>query len=35
MGKLIMGKWKPYQYLIESIRKFPKQEDFKVKNAFF
>ncbi|KYM92763.1 Ubiquinone biosynthesis methyltransferase COQ5, mitochondrial [Atta colombica] len=29
MGKLIVGKWKPYQYLIESIRKFPKQEDFK------
>lgn len=29
MGQLILGQWKAYQYLVESIRKFPKQEDFK------
>ncbi|KAL6440597.1 hypothetical protein ACFW04_003232 [Cataglyphis niger] len=29
MGQLITGQWKAYQYLVESIRKFPKQEDFK------
>ncbi|XP_011882749.1 PREDICTED: 2-methoxy-6-polyprenyl-1,4-benzoquinol methylase, mitochondrial isoform X2 [Vollenhovia emeryi] len=29
MGQLIVGQWKAYQYLVESIRKFPKQEDFK------
>ncbi|XP_019888957.2 2-methoxy-6-polyprenyl-1,4-benzoquinol methylase, mitochondrial isoform X2 [Ooceraea biroi] len=29
MGQLIAGQWKPYQYLVESIRRFPKQEDFK------
>ncbi|KAL0117817.1 hypothetical protein PUN28_008896 [Cardiocondyla obscurior] len=29
MGHLIAGQWKSYQYLVESIRKFPKQEDFK------
>lgn len=29
MGTLITGKWQPYQYLVESIRKFPRQEDFK------
>lgn len=29
MGQLIVGQWKSYQYLVESIRKFPKQEDFK------
>lgn len=29
MGQLITGQWKPYQYLVESIRKFPNQEDFK------
>jgi len=34
MGQLIVGEWKAYQYLVESIRKFPKQEDFKVKNIF-
>jgi len=34
MGQLIAGEWKAYQYLVESIRKFPKQEDFKVKNIF-
>jgi len=34
MGQLIVGKWEAYQYLVESIRRFPKQEDFKVKNIF-
>ncbi|XP_014489279.1 PREDICTED: 2-methoxy-6-polyprenyl-1,4-benzoquinol methylase, mitochondrial [Dinoponera quadriceps] len=29
MGQLIAGQWDAYQYLVESIRKFPKQEDFK------
>lgn len=29
MGQLIAGQWGAYQYLVESIRKFPKQEDFK------
>ncbi|XP_077264695.1 ubiquinone biosynthesis protein COQ3, mitochondrial [Temnothorax americanus] len=29
MGQLIVGQWKPYRYLVESIRRFPKQEDFK------
>ncbi|XP_018305283.1 2-methoxy-6-polyprenyl-1,4-benzoquinol methylase, mitochondrial isoform X2 [Mycetomoellerius zeteki] len=29
MGELISGNWKAYQYLVESIRRFPKQEDFK------
>ncbi|XP_016918961.2 2-methoxy-6-polyprenyl-1,4-benzoquinol methylase, mitochondrial [Apis cerana] len=29
LGTLIAGEWQPYQYLVESIRKFPKQEDFK------
>lgn len=29
MGTLIAGDWKAYQYLVESIRKFPKQEEFK------
>lgn len=29
MGQLVTGQWKPYQYLVESIRKFPNQEDFK------
>lgn len=32
MGKLIAGQWEPYQYLVESIRKFPKQEELKVCN---
>jgi len=37
MGQLIAGQWKPYQYLVESIRRFPKQEDFKdmIENAGF
>ncbi|KAM9391939.1 2-methoxy-6-polyprenyl-1,4-benzoquinol methylase, mitochondrial [Pholidichthys leucotaenia] len=29
MGEVIAGDWKSYQYLVESIRKFPDQEDFK------
>ncbi|KAF5282666.1 hypothetical protein FQA39_LY17526 [Lamprigera yunnana] len=29
MGQLIAGQWHPYQYLVESIRKFPNQEEFK------
>jgi len=34
MGHLIAGQWKAYQYLVESIRRFPKQEDFKVKSLY-
>lgn len=33
LGTLIAGEWQPYQYLVESIRKFPKQEEFKVSNT--
>lgn len=29
LGQLIAGKMEPYQYLVESIRKFPDQETFK------
>uniref|UniRef100_A0A1A9W190 2-methoxy-6-polyprenyl-1,4-benzoquinol methylase, mitochondrial n=1 Tax=Glossina brevipalpis TaxID=37001 RepID=A0A1A9W190_9MUSC len=29
MGQILAGQWDPYQYLVESIRKFPKQEEFK------
>nr|AEE62232.1 unknown [Dendroctonus ponderosae] len=29
LGQLLAGQWKPYQYLVESIRQFPKQETFK------
>ena len=29
MGEMVMGDAEPYQYLVESIRKFPKQETFK------
>ncbi|XP_023941985.1 2-methoxy-6-polyprenyl-1,4-benzoquinol methylase, mitochondrial [Bicyclus anynana] len=29
MGQLIAGQWKPYKYLVESIRQFPDQEKFK------
>ncbi|KAL6267589.1 hypothetical protein P5V15_000663 [Pogonomyrmex californicus] len=29
MGQLIAGQWKAYQYLVESIRRFPNQENFK------
>ncbi|KAI3945870.1 hypothetical protein MKW98_023144 [Papaver atlanticum] len=28
VGELVAGDWKSYQYLIESIRKFPRQEMF-------
>lgn len=29
MGEMVMGDGEPYQYLVESIRKFPNQETFK------
>ncbi|KAG7208324.1 hypothetical protein KM043_014560 [Ampulex compressa] len=29
LGTLIAGEWQSYQYLVESIRKFPRQEEFK------
>ncbi|KAK3927317.1 2-methoxy-6-polyprenyl-1,4-benzoquinol methylase, mitochondrial [Frankliniella fusca] len=29
MGQLVAGQWRPYQYLVESIRQFPAQEEFK------
>ncbi|XP_020492292.2 2-methoxy-6-polyprenyl-1,4-benzoquinol methylase, mitochondrial [Labrus bergylta] len=29
LGEVIAGDWKSYQYLVESIRKFPDQEEFK------
>lgn len=29
MGQILAGQWQPYQYLVESIRQFPKQEEFK------
>lgn len=29
LGQILAGQWQPYQYLVESIRKFPKQDDFK------
>ncbi|XP_045617688.2 ubiquinone/menaquinone biosynthesis C-methyltransferase UbiE [Procambarus clarkii] len=29
MGQVVAGDWKSYQYLVESIRKFPNQETFK------
>lgn len=37
MGQLVAGQWKPYQYLVESIRQFPDQEKFKqmIENAGF
>ena len=37
MGMVLAGDWDSYQYLIESIRRFPTQEDFrqKIKNAGF
>ena len=28
MGQVVSGDWNSYQYLVESIRKFPKQEAF-------
>ena len=37
MGVVLAGDWDSYQYLIESIRKFPTQEEFrqKIKHAGF
>ncbi|XP_054262413.1 2-methoxy-6-polyprenyl-1,4-benzoquinol methylase, mitochondrial-like [Macrosteles quadrilineatus] len=29
LGQIVAGDWKSYQYLVESIRKFPNQEEFK------
>lgn len=29
LGELIAGEWRAYQYLVESIRNFPNQENFK------
>lgn len=29
MGQVLAGQWEAYQYLVESIRKFPKKEHFK------
>ncbi|XP_066116509.1 2-methoxy-6-polyprenyl-1,4-benzoquinol methylase, mitochondrial isoform X1 [Saccopteryx bilineata] len=29
LGEVIAGDWKAYQYLVESIRRFPSQEEFK------
>ena len=28
MGQILASQWEPYQYLVESIRKFPRQKDF-------
>ena len=37
MGKVLAGDWDSYQYLVESIRKFPDQETFRdmIRNAGF
>ena len=37
MGLILAGDWNSYQYLVESIRKFPNQHKFrrKIKNAGF
>jgi len=37
MGKVLAGDWDSYQYLVESIRRFPPQQDFEemIKNAGF
>lgn len=29
MGQILASQWEPYKYLVESIRKFPKQAEFK------
>lgn len=29
LGQVLAGQWQPYQYLVESIRRFPKQEEFR------
>ncbi len=28
LGKVLAGDWESYQYLVESIRRFPPQEEF-------
>lgn len=28
MGQIFSGRWEPYQYLVESIKKFPSQRTF-------
>ncbi|XP_050067429.1 2-methoxy-6-polyprenyl-1,4-benzoquinol methylase, mitochondrial [Anopheles maculipalpis] len=37
MGQILANQWQPYQYLVESIRKFPPQHEFKmmIENAGF
>ena len=37
MGKVLAGDWDSYQYLVESIRRFPDQETFcgMIRNAGF
>ncbi|XP_052888832.1 2-methoxy-6-polyprenyl-1,4-benzoquinol methylase, mitochondrial [Anopheles moucheti] len=37
MGQILANQWQPYQYLVESIRKFPIQNEFKtmIENAGF
>ncbi|XP_053657911.1 2-methoxy-6-polyprenyl-1,4-benzoquinol methylase, mitochondrial [Anopheles marshallii] len=37
MGQILANQWQPYQYLVESIRKFPLQNEFKkmIENAGF
>lgn len=35
MGHVITGQWKPYQYLVESIRKFPCQVRFENYFSFY
>lgn len=37
MGQILASQWQPYQYLVESIRKFPNQEQFSmlIKDAGF
>ena len=37
LGQIIAGDWRSYQYLVESIRQFPTQENFKsmIENAGF
>lgn len=37
MGQILAGQWRAYQYLVESIRRFPKQDQFQkmIENAGF
>jgi 2-methoxy-6-polyprenyl-1,4-benzoquinol methylase len=37
MGQILAQQWEPYQYLVESIRRFPKQKEFEkmIKSAGF